>query len=108
MINELPKLKELLETEIFRTKTSMFIGEKKISLLKSFFDGFYYSILSHNLNEDNLFEGFDDWVARYFKWKESTSGWKNIILKECNNDEIMSVDRFFELYDEFKIKKNRN
>ncbi len=102
MKDKIPKLKELLEMESFRSRTEMYIGEKKISILKSFFDGIYYSLEAYELKEENIFEGFDNWVANYYGWNESTAGWKNIILKESENNETKSVDEFFRIYDKFK------
>jgi hypothetical protein len=97
------KIEKLITSESFRNKTEMYIGEKRISSLKSFFDGIYYSFEIHNIEEENIFKGFNEWTAKYFNWKESTAGWKNIILKECENDEKKAVDKFFEIYDKFKL-----
>nr|WP_321237197.1 hypothetical protein [uncultured Psychroserpens sp.] len=97
-------MKILLDSESFRSRTAMYIGEKKISVLKGFLDGAYYSFVAYDVNEENLFEGFHDWVAEYYGFSESTAGWKNIILKECGNDEVKAVDEFFTVYDKFKNK----
>ena len=105
-MNKLPKIKELINMHSFRTRTAMYIGEKKISILKSFFDGIYYSLEAYNVNEEYIFNGFDDWIANYYGWTECTAGWKNIILSECNEDEEKAVDEFFNLYDKFKLKHN--
>ena len=94
------KLKNLIDSENFRLRTAMYIGDKKLSILKAFFDGYYYC----NLNEDYLLDGFDDWISNYYNYKESTSGWKNMILLKCKNDEEKAVDKFFELFDNFKKK----
>ncbi|WP_299215092.1 hypothetical protein [uncultured Aquimarina sp.] len=102
MNNEIPKLKALLESDNFRSRIGMYLGEKKISTLKGFLDGIYYSFDAYDLKEENLFEGLHDWVANYYGWTESTAGWKNIILEECGNDEVKAVDEFFKIYDEFK------
>ena len=104
MSYEIPKLKILLESESFRSRTAMYIGEKKLSTLKGFLDGAYYAFDAYDVKEINLFEGFHDWVVDYYGWNESTAGWKNIILKECDNDEMKAVDEFFKIYDKFKIK----
>ncbi len=99
---ELPKLKMLLESESFRSRTAMYIGEKNLSVLKGFLDGIYYSFDAYGVSEENLFEGLHDWVAEYYGWPETSAGWKNIILKECGNDEVKAVDEFFKVYDKFK------
>ncbi|WP_448271779.1 hypothetical protein [Nostoc sp. DSM 114160] len=48
-----------------------------------------------------LLHSYHDWVARYYKWNESTAGWKNIILQEVG-DEAKACDVFFELFELFK------
>jgi len=51
------------------------------------------------------FEKFNDWVASYYGWNESTAGWKNIILSESNNDEEKALKEFFNIFDKFKISQ---
>ena len=96
---------DLMNEENFRKRTAMYIGEKKINILKGFIDGYFYGLdvkEIHLRESEPKFEKFSDWVANHFNWYESTAGWKNIILKECDGDEKLSVDKFFELYDKFK------
>jgi hypothetical protein len=101
-MNEKPKLKHLLESENFRIRTAMYIGEKRISTLKSFFDGIHYSIDVYNIKEEKIFLGLDEWTAKFYLLKETTAGWKDIILEDCENDEEKAVDEFFKIYDKFK------
>ena len=56
MSYEIPKLKILLESESFRSRTAMYIGEKKLSTLKGFLDGAYYAFDAYDVKEINLFE----------------------------------------------------
>ena len=96
---------ELIEKEGFRKRTAMYISEDRISTLKAFMDGYFYALdaMEIHLQETGpKFEGFNDWVAAYFGWSESTAGWKNIILQESNGDESAAVDLFFKVYDKFK------
>ena len=58
-MNQTLKLEQLLESESFRNKTEMYIGEKRISTLKSFFDGIYYSFEIYNIKEEDIFKGFN-------------------------------------------------
>ncbi len=94
-------LRKLLNSENFRLRTAMYLGSKSISELRSFFNGFSYAEYVWNIKSDSPLEGFNDWVASYYGWNESTAGWDNIILKECNMDEEKAVDEFFRLYDLF-------
>ena len=99
---------DLINDDNFRKRTAMYIGAKKISILKGFIDGYFYGLdvkEIHLRETEPKFEKFSDWLANRFHWHESTAGWKNIILKECGGDEKLSIDKFFELYDEFKDSK---
>ena len=103
-MKHLPKsLFDLLKLKNFRLKTEMYIGDKKINILKAFIDGYLFALEANNIYqaEKEKFTEFHDWVANYFGWYESTAGWKNIILEECNGDEEIAVDKFFELFDKF-------
>jgi hypothetical protein len=105
---ELPKsIFDLLDLENFRKRTAMFIGDRKISSLDSFVQGYFYAVQSNDVFIENKveFNEFHDWVAGHFKWKESTAGWRRIILQECNEDEELALNKFFELYDQFKERK---
>lgn len=106
-MNKPPKtLFELLDLGQFREKTPMYIGDWKISSLKAFIDGYLYASWVKKMDDEDriAFGDFHDWVADYFGWRESTLGWKNIILKECGGDEEKALRKFFELYDIFKIR----
>lgn len=97
---------DLLDTENFRKRTAMYTGDKKITALRAFIDGYFYATWTYDIKiEDKMrFDDFHDWVAQQFNWKESTAGWSRIILYECNGDENLTVDKFFELYDRFKVR----
>lgn len=95
----------LLEQKKFREKTGMYISESKISTLYGFILGYWTAIeyLEVEIFENEpTFEKFNEWIADYFGWKESTTGWKNIILAESENDERKALTEFFKLYDKFK------
>ena len=104
MSYKFPKLKILLESETFRSRTAMYIGEKRLSTLKGFLDGVYYSFDAYDVKEEDYFNGLHDWVANYYGWNETTAGWSQIILIECGNDEEKAVDEFFKVYDKFNGK----
>jgi len=96
---------DLMNDENFRKRTAMYLGEKKISILRGFIVGYLYGLDAKEIQlreSEPKFEKFNDWVANHFNWYESTAGWNNIILKECGGDEKLAVDKFFELYDKFK------
>lgn len=63
-------------------RTSMYVGEHKLSNIRSFIDGYTFSIESQIDKELFLsdFPGFHNWVAVQLGFKESTAGWQNMIL----------------------------
>lgn len=80
----------------------MYLGEKRLGVLQSFIFGYYFAQFSDSRYD--LLDNFDDWIANYYGWNESTAGWKNIIIKECNGDKEKAVDEFFKLFDKFNLK----
>ena len=83
-----------------RLRPGMYIGDKKISSLNSFLDGFHYALHLNNIDttDDIPFWYFHEFVSHHYNWAESTAGWKNIILEENNNDEEKSLVIFFDLF----------
>ena len=104
-MNSIPKLQELLVLESFRKRTAMYIGSNDINFLESFLFGVGYTLDAYEIEEKWLLEGFNDWIANYYHWNESTAGWKNIIVKECNGNTAFALNKFFELYDLFRAEK---
>ena len=103
-------LVDFLTLPALRNRTAMYIGEKSISSLKRFLDGFRYAQDVYKIEDkvDEIdFGRFHDWVAVYYGRVydgqiDSTAGWSNIILRECQGQENVAVDVFFELYDKFR------
>lgn len=97
---------DMLELEKFRKKTAMFMGTRSITLLRTFIDGYFYATDTNNINIDDSvrFGELHDWIANYFGWNGSTAGWSTIILRECDGNESLALDTFFELYDLFKVR----
>ncbi|MHC0063625.1 hypothetical protein ACWATR_11950 [Nostoc sp. UIC 10890] len=89
---------------MIRTRPGMYLGQRSLTALRSFIDGYFFAIGQNGIlieEENPPFSQFHDWVARYYKWNESTAGWKNIILREVG-DEAKACDVFFELLELFK------
>ncbi|MEH2280886.1 MAG: hypothetical protein V7K90_06010 [Nostoc sp.] len=89
---------------MIRTRPGMYLGQRSLTALRSFLDGYFFAIGKNGIlieEENPPFSQFHDWVARYYKWNESTAGWKNIILREVG-DEAKACDVFFELLELFK------
>ncbi len=98
---------------LIHPRPALYLGTKSILRLRSYLDGFGYALDIKKIkfdwkkfySEDNFQDSFHEFTAKYFSWCESTAGWQNIILKECNNDEEKAVDVFFALLEEFKLEK---
>ncbi|WP_143710890.1 hypothetical protein [Saccharophagus degradans] len=111
---------DLIET--ISTRTAMYTGEHKLSNIRSFIDGYTFSIKNKAESLEFLsdFPGFHDWVAKRLGFYESTAGWQNMILAiemEYSPKNIKwvgyadgatelqhkaSVTRFFDMVNEYK------
>jgi hypothetical protein len=95
---------DFLTSNAFLKRPGMYLGDMKISTLRTFTIGYEYALEVRNIeDEDERPElgKFHDWIAKYYNWNESTAGWKNIILEEYNGNEEQAFQKFFELYDQF-------
>jgi len=84
----------------------MFIGEKSITLLRSFFIGFDLALRYSKANYEtgSFFTDFDEFVR--WRYRENGAwGWDRRILEKVDNDEEKAVDLFFALLEEFKLEK---
>lgn len=89
---------------LIRPRPAMYIGDHSLFCLRSFLDGCFFLAEEHGIRTDESpsFGGFHDWVAERFGWYESTAGWCNIIVAECDGDPGRALDRFFELIEEYR------
>jgi len=86
-----------------KPRPAMWLGAATIGRLSSFLHGFWYA-------QDNLiptfemppFELLHDWTAIRFKQGYSAAGWCNILINECQGDELAALQLFFTLLEEFK------
>jgi len=96
---------ELLDSEAFRKRTAMYLGEKSISKLKTFMDGFYTCERNYKINsQDTLppFWLFFKWICTEYNHSGSYYSWDGIILQNSNNNEEVALNTFFEKFDEFR------
>ena len=96
-------LEELLQKSDFRKRTAMYLGKKDLSVLQGYVFGYWDGLDSQG--QTHPLTGFHDFVANHYGRPESTAGWKNIIVSECQGDEEKAVDVFFTLYDQFRAKR---
>ena len=92
--------------DLMKTRTAMYVGESTITAVNAFIKGYFAACVANEIDEKLTpdFGGFNDFTAAYFKWRESTAGWKNILLEECGHDESTALSLFFNLFDAFRGK----
>ncbi len=92
-----------------RKRPGMWLGTSDINVLKTYIDGYCNALMDLDVYaakpQTSLFP-LDFWFMHEFsKIKtnsyESTSGWANLILKECGGNPKIALERFFEYLDEF-------
>ena len=94
--------------ELIKKRPGLYIGNNNITSMQNFLDGYDFACLLNEIEHNNvypLFWYFHEWTKEKYNWTSSTAGWKNIILQENGNDEIKSLEVFFELIDEFRTLK---
>lgn len=97
---------ELLDC--IRQRPAMYLSQKSITLLYGFLAGYAFDKWTQiSKNTFPPFGEFNNWVAMKLGFYESTSGWRNMLLKAENGDEEKAVDRFFVFLDEFKQRQAR-
>ncbi len=93
-----------------KSRPVLFLGEPSITNLQAFLLGYATALYDYKIpNKIDVllplpFWFFHEYVARYYNFNESTSGWKNMILNQVN-DEEEGLNLFFQLFDEFKQLK---
>ena len=81
--------------EKIRERPALYMGRTSILHLNSFFAGYFMT------NEAPEFDGFNDFVGRYYG-KYTTAGWANLILADHYGNEGEAMHRFFDLWDEYE------
>lgn len=91
-----PSIVELIDR--IKSRPAMFIGQRSISCLAAFIDGWRYG-LSGSVSDEQILLGFQEWVQRRFH-VSTTHGWARIILFH-SHDEVDALDQFFALFSEY-------
>jgi hypothetical protein len=103
----MPAIPDLLDK--IRKRPGIYLGERSLSALYHTIGGYALALGVHGIENDTplrLPNDFNDWVAYRLHYKESTSGWKRMILG-ASPDEAAAFTRFFELLDEHATRKSR-
>lgn len=95
---------ELLEK--IHQRPALYLGESSITVFSGYFYGFFEgSKLYKDKRTVVELRKFHDWVAMRLGYFESTSGWKNMLLKSENGNEEKAFKKFFVFLDEFKNRE---
>jgi hypothetical protein len=90
-----------------RKRPGMYLGESSLTALYHFLMGYRFALDNHGIPRSNdptaLPDDFHDWVAYRLHFKESTSGWRNMILGRTGSEKE-GLDRFFTLLDEYNTR----
>lgn len=91
--------------DVVRQKPGIFIGESSLTALRGFIDGFRSALESIGSplepEEPTFTKGFDDWIAARYGYRESTSGWKKMLLTSAG-EEHAAFERFFVELDAYR------
>jgi hypothetical protein len=88
-------------------RPGMYLGEQSITILSGWVAGWCSALDDPFEGTEPPFREFHDWVALRLGFFESTSGWRLMLLKTYEGDEVAAFRRFFELFDEFRTRKAR-
>ncbi len=88
----------------------MYIGSHSIRLMRAFIDGMLYldGLGVIEVRSDPDFGDFHEWVRAKYGFRESTSGWCNMLLSRSvvasgwEDAERAALDRFFEDVAQFR------
>lgn len=91
-------IEELLDA--VKLRPQIFLGQATIDRLSAFIVG--WSIASKDAESDQQMEAFQSWVSKLYD-QPNIHAWDRLIKLNCI-DENKALDRFFELWDEFKMQ----
>jgi hypothetical protein len=93
--------------DAIRDRTAMYTGERTLSAVCHFLGGYQFAQRAYQIpvSQQSLLPiDFHDWVAYRLHFRESTSGYRRMILSRFP-DESVALDRFFELLDEHRTRQ---
>jgi hypothetical protein len=96
---------ELLKA--IRDRPALYLGERSLSALWYYLQGYQMALSGYDIRAAfPVPADFHEWVAYRLHFYESTSGYRNMILKRTP-DESLALDHFFGLLDEHRTRKPR-
>jgi hypothetical protein len=98
----MPAILPVIKT--IRTRTPMYVGQKSISCLRAFLNGWEFAH-GGKVDDAPVMERFQEWVARRCGVPASQS-WDRIILFD-SQDEADAFEKFFTWFDEFSAANEK-
>lgn len=103
--NRMQQIKDGGLLDAMRVRTAMYTGERTLSAVGHFLNGFGFAQHVYQIPCSHLLPlDFHDWVAYRLHFRESTTGYRRMILDRIP-DESAALDRFFELLDEHRSRQ---
>ena len=93
--------------EKIKQRASLYLGKKSLSHLHVFLDGYTFARCQLGIpitEQEKQFEEFQEWIENRFN-QADTQSWSRIILFYAE-DEADALNRFFDLFEEFKNCEN--
>lgn len=89
-----------------RPNPHFYLGEKSISRLRCFLDGFSVGYSYPRMNP--LLPGFQEYIEAKYPLELAALSWNNILLMVTHNDEEAALDLFFSELDSFLSENNKH
>lgn len=88
---------------MIRKRPPLYLGGRSLSALWNFIQGYSLALRDYNLENANqvLPRQFHGWVTHRLQCRD-TGSVRDMILATTNHDEASALEKFFELYDEFR------
>jgi hypothetical protein len=92
---------------VIRENPVLYTGESTLTALYHFLGGYETAKYVHQIPPRHVLpKDFHDWVAYRLHFRESTSGYRRMILQHFP-DESKALDQFFSLFDEHRTRQER-
>jgi hypothetical protein len=93
--------------DVIRKRPAMYLGEHSLTGLWHFLEGYSFAEQIRDSNAvRQLPKDFHEWVAYRLHYWYSTRGWRRMILEQVP-DERAALERFYELLDEYRVRRPR-
>jgi hypothetical protein len=91
-----------------RKRPALFCGDESITAVQHVINGYIYACQVHDVEAEQTqhWGGFHEFVRARTGFRESTSGWCNMLLSVNGQDEAKALAAFFVMFEEFLSLEN--